>query len=486
MKDLVSLVAAGLAKELLVENIYCGVLVRAAKVGVLIVVVKNSGANLTEIDGVANRCGLSGLTAAVYATAGTAHNFDEVKLLFAGLNCLKKLLSVSSTGNNSNSDLSVAELVGSTLDTCDTADILEIKLLKLLAENNLSSHTESSLHYTAGSTEDSACAGTDIEGSVEGLVGKIAEVDTCGLDDSAKLAGGDSNVNVGNTCCGLVGTGNLELLRGTGNSGYEEDILRIKTHLLCVVGLIHSTEHLLRRLTGRKIIGKLREVVLAVLDPSGRTRGDHGKSTAVLNAAEELGSFLNDGEVSGEIHIVYAVKAEALESCNHLALNVSTGSVVKALAESSADRGSGADSNVLGRICDSIENLLSIVLLVESAGGACNDTLTAAYAGGVSKILLECGSNVSIKATVVGADSADILEITASCYATAAKDTLAVVTNKESGGLVGSRLGHSTAKVGLLNTVLKAELLKLAGGGANAGETLLVVSGKEKFKIHTS
>ena len=43
-----------------------------------------------------------------------------------------------------------------------------------------------------------------------------------------------------------------------------------------------------------------------------------------------------------------------------------------------------------------------------------------------------------------------------------------------------------TAELGLVNAILKAELLELAGSAANAGETLAVVVREQKLKVSLS
>ena len=105
--------------------------------------------------------------------------------------------------------------------------------------------------------------------------------------------------------------------------------------------------------------------MLAVLDPSGRARGDHGELTAILDAAHQLVSLLNDGQVSGEVHVVHALKAQGLDSGNHLTLAVGAGLIAEALTDLGTDGGSGADQHVLGGVCQSGEYLIGIVTLVE-------------------------------------------------------------------------------------------------------------------------
>ena len=58
-----------------------------------------------------------------------------------------------------------------------------------------------------------------------------------------------------------------------------------------------------------------------------------GSYAAVLYSSEEFGSFFHDCKVCGEVHVVYSVEAELLESSNHLAFNVCAGFVAEAFAD---------------------------------------------------------------------------------------------------------------------------------------------------------
>ena len=124
-------------------------------------------------------------------------------------------------------------------------------------------------------------------------------------------------------------------------------------------------------------------------------------------------------------------------------------------------------------------------MLFRSANGTSNDTLTAVYARGLGERHLKCGSNVCIKSTVVSADNADTLNYLTSCYATAAKDTLVVIAD-DGGSVVDLILVLNATEACLVNAVLVAKLLKLAGGATGAGQALLIVVGKKQLKIHLS
>ena len=253
--------------------------------------------------------------------------------------------------------------------------------------------------------------------------------------------------------------------------------------LLGIVGLHDSTEHLLRRLAGRQVLGHLREVVLAVLDPTGRAGGDHGQSATVLNTAEQLVGLLYNGQVGGHVHIEHTVKAQTAQSSNHLTLAVGAGLVAEALADLCTNGGSSADIDLLGGIAQSLEYLIGIVLLMESTGGASHDALTAVHAGGGVQRNLHGGTDHGIKATVVGTDHADALHIAASSNTATAQNALAGIAHDRGGGAVHAGLSHCALEAVLVHAVLLAESLQLAGGGAYAGEALLIVVGDQQLQI---
>ena len=204
---------------------------------------------------------------------------------------------------------------------------------------------------------------------------------------------------------------------------------------------------------------------------------------AVLHSVEEFGCLFHDGEVGGEVHVVDAVEAEALDSGDHLAFNVGAGLVAEAFAEGSSDRRSGADSDVLCRVGDGVENLLRVVLLVEGADRAGDDTLTTADTAGLSELLLEEGSDVSVEAAVVRADDSDSLHILAGCDAAAAEYALVVVADEERGAFVLFIVDARAFEVAFFAAVLVRELLELTVGAADAGETLPLVVRENELEV---
>ena len=133
------------------------------------------------------------------------------------------------------------------------------------------------------------------------------------------------------------------------------------------------------------------------------------------------------------------------------------------------------NNDVLGGIGDSLEYLIGVVALNQSACGTYNCTLTAAYAGNVVQFLIERTADHGVKAAVVSADDGNILLLT-SCYAATAKDTLVVVAHQMKCAVILFADGILSAQILLLvNAVLNAELLQLAVGVFGAGQAFFIV-----------
>ena len=479
-----SRVATVTALEVVVVNFLdSGVKVRFSHLHSAILVVESLCSYSLKINGISYVLRLDRLTAAVYATAGASHYLNEGPVCLALSDLIHNRLSVLSAGSNANLDIHTCNIVNRFLDAVGTAYLVEFKLGVILAGENVVSGTESCLHNAAGSTEDNSRTGVNAESGIEFLVGKSSELDAGSADHLSKLTGGKCNVNVNDAfaCRAHIISAYLELLSGTGHNGYNEDILRIVAHLISPVGLDKSAAHLLRRFARGKVVDHIGVVKLAELNPSGRARGDHRKSAAVLNALKKLGSLFNDGEVSRGVGIKYLLEAKSSECRNHFALNVGSDRHIEALSESSSDRGSGLYYNVLCRIVKSFPNLIGIVTLNKRAGRTNCGTLSARDTGSVSERKIECLSDAGIDTTVVSTDNGNVL-LFANCYAATAKDTLIVISYKVRSGVIKLIYGLEAFKGAGINAVLKAKLLKLAVGGTGAGEAVLVVSGEDKLE----
>ena len=237
--------AACLLEEFIIEKLHNGALVRSSQLDRRIEVIQCLSSDALEINEVSYAGGLERLSAAVDAAAGTSHDLNEVILLLAGDYAVNYLSCVSKTGSNTDLDINSADSVVSFLDAGGSSYLSELKCLALAVELN-SSCSESCLHNTAGSAEDSACAGCSLERIVELAVRKSVEVNACSLDHSAEFSCCECYIDIVELLRSLLLSCYLKLLCGTRDNADNEDILGIDIVLLSPVALDNSAEHLLR------------------------------------------------------------------------------------------------------------------------------------------------------------------------------------------------------------------------------------------------
>ncbi len=482
VQQLVSLMAVGLAEELIVKLLDIGILVALADGLILILNVKSLGALGADIAIAANGSADDRLTAAVYAAARAAHDFDEVILLLAGLYGIEKLSSAARGGGDGDANVDISNLYGGFLNSLNAADSGEVHILKGLA-GNLISGTQSGFHNSAGCAEDYGSAGGRAEHRIEILVSQLHEVDACHLNHLCKLAGGDDLINIRLARSGQLRALCLELLRGAGHDGNNLNVLLVPAHLIRIIALDDSAFHLVGALAGAEIRDELGIIGFAELNPSGRAAGNHRENPAVVHAVEQLGGFLHDGKVSAEVGIEHLLEAKATQSGGKLAGAGRSHRHSEFLAEGGADGGSGLNDNVLGLILKQLPYIVRGILLAKRSDRANVDALTAVDAGSFVKLHVPSGSDGALEATVASADNANLLDVIADGYAAAAKDALVVIADDGRREVINLVLVHASGEhIGIVNAKLLAQRLQLAALAAGAGEALLLMVGEEQLK----
>ena len=318
---------------------------------------------------------------------------------------------------------------------------------------------------------------------IEFAVFQLGEEDTCSLNHSGKFARGDRNINIGNTCCALILATDFKFLCGTGHNRNADNVLRINIILFGIVGLKNSTKHLLRRFAGRKMRKHLGEIMLAILDPTGRARSDHRQNTAVLNTLDQFIGFFHNGKVGGNIGIKDLIKAQLLKSGYHLAFHIGADRHIKGFTQSYTDGRSHLNNNMLGGIRHCFPNLIGIILFSQRAGGASHNTLTAGYARSQTQTIIESRADVGGETALVCTNNRDTLPFIANRYATAAKDTFIIIANHMDGGIINIEcINIAIECIFLIHAIFIAKTLQFARTGTNAGKTLLIVIGKDQFQ----
>ncbi len=280
----------------------------------------------------------------------------------------------------------------------------------------------------------------------------------------------------------LLLPGDLVLLGRAGHDGHHEDVLGVDARLLGVVGLDQGAEHLLGGLAGGQVGHHLGVVLLAVPDPAGGAGGNHGHVVAGLEAVEELGALLHDGEVGGGVHVEHLVKAQAAQGGDHLALHIGAHGQAEALAQGDPDRGGGAHHHVLGGVGQGGPDLVGVVPLLEGAGGAGHDALAAGHAVHLVQVPVKGAADVGHIPPVVGADDAHLLGLAAHGGAAPAEHALGVVPHQVEGAVLD--LGQELV-VGVAHRVdaqIPGQVLELALAAAGAGEAVHPVVGEDELQ----
>ena len=487
VEEVMSLVAAGFAEIFIVDLLNDGVLVRLTVGGCFVLGVEGSSSERFKINMSSGVSIMERLTAAVYAAAGTSHDFDKVVMSLTFFNFGEELACVSGAADNSNLNFGARNGVGSFFDTFDTANFFVINGFSGFVFKNFNNGSESSFHNAAGSAEDVSRTGSAAEDRIEFFIGKSGEVETCGLDHTSKFAGCDGNIDIVEAVNLVLFTGAFEFLSGTGHNGNNGDRFGIDAHLFSVVALHESAVHTLRRFSGRKVGNEFGEVVFAVLNPTGRAGSDEGKRTFAVKTFDKFCAFFHDGDVSRNVNINNRVEAESVKSCNHFTFNIGADGHVKAFAEGCSDSGSGSNNNVFIGIGESIPNLPSVVLFVDSANGAVNNALTASDTGNVFKVETESGTDIGYEASFISADNANALNVLTHSNATTAKNAFIVISYEVGVGVFDSVFRSSACKtVNVFNAVFLTESLKFAVLVSYAGKTFFVMGGKDKLKSSLS
>ena len=438
----------------------------------------------TEIGEVPDGSRLEGLAAAVDTAAGAGHDFDELIVGFAFLDGPEDLLGVGKAGADGDFQGQAAHGVGGFLDAFGSPDFLEVQRFagSIPAGEPVGCGAEGSLHNAASCAEDQTGAGVDAKRCVVILVGEVHEVKAGGLDHPGKLPGSQGNVHIGDACGRLVFPSHLKFLGGAGHDGDHSHVLGVDAQLFGVPGLGHGAEHLLGRLAAGQVGEEFGEIVLAVLDPSGRAGGDERQGSAVLDSIHQLGGLFHDGQVSGKVGVEHFRKAQAPESGYHLAFRIGSDGHAEGFADGHTGGRSGLDDDSLGGVGQELQNVLSLILLGEGAGGAGYDALAAGDAGGLAQRGLKRTGDVGAEPTLVGADDAHVLPFAADGGAAAAEHALVVVADHVGCGVVDVVVDPLAVVNGLVgDAVVQAELLELTFAGLDAGETFPLVGGEDQL-----
>ena len=177
------------------------------------------------------------------------------------------------------------------------------------------------------------------------------------------------------------------------------DLLRIDVHLLREVGLDGRTLHADGALCGGDVRNHLGVERFTVADPGrAATRELRQRGRGLRDAFDELGGFLADREVGGEVRVENVVPAEAAQKLDHLAFDEGAVGHVEGVAQGNADGRARREDHDLAGICHGLLDILAGGLDLKGVGRADGNALAAVNADGA----------VARLGKIVGAVDADV------------------------------------------------------------------------------
>ena len=193
---------------------------------------------------------LNGLTSAVDTASGASHDFNELIVGCAVLDSLHNGVGIRKSACDTDLDILAGHGICGFLDTVCSSDLCKVGILKLLACQSFNRSSQSGLHNTAGCAEYDGGTGTLAQRIVKFLIGQMTEIDTCAVYHSGKLTCCQSDIDIRITGSGLIVTLCLKLFGCARHDADNNYVCGVDAHFLCIPGLYHRTEHLLRGLAG--------------------------------------------------------------------------------------------------------------------------------------------------------------------------------------------------------------------------------------------
>ena len=423
------------------------------------------------------------LAAAVDAAARAGHDLHERIARVARLDALNQLLRRAGAVGHGHLQLLAAQREGRFLDARQPANLVVFHVLHGAVFQHVGGGAQRRLHHAAGHAEDRRRAGGLRHQLVKAfLIRQAREVDARVANHARQLARGEGDVHGAHAVDDHLRALGFKLLGGARHHRDDHDVRRVDAGLFGVVGLDDRAFHLHRGFAGGHVGDHLWEVVLQILDPSRRAGGEHRQHAAVLDAAQQLGRFLHDGQIRAEIGVKHLVKAQTAQRLRHLAGDAGADGQAEFLAQRHADGRSGLHDDELLRVGERIPDLVRVVALAQRADRAGVDALAAEHAVRLQHGLSERRGDHGLKAAVHRADRADLLHIAADGHAAAAQDALVRVADDGRGEIIQRIMDVFALEAVLVHAQLLRQILKLAVLAAHAGEALALVVGEDQLQ----
>ena len=223
--------------------------------------------------------------------------------------------------------------------------------------------------------------------------------------------------------------------------------------------------------------------MLQKLHPSRRAarelRQRHGfvlLNQGLVETDQQLGAFLNDGEVGREVGVEDLVESAQAQRRVHLERQRLARLKAEALADARARARGSLDHDVLGRVVNGRPDLVGRVVRPQRAGRAAVDALSAVDADDLAQRLVNEGFHFGRLGAAGHFQHADLLQINAGAHAAAAEDALVHVAHDGVAGAVNLKAGFiGMPEAEEVYAVLLGQRLQLAVVVAGAGVAFPIV-----------
>ena len=223
--------------------------------------------------------------------------------------------------------------------------------------------------------------------------------------------------------------------------------------------------------------------MFAVFNPARRTGCDHREDSAVLYPVKEFMGFLHNRQIRTEICIKHFIKADAPKSCGHLAFHICSHRISEFFTESGTHSRSGLYTDILLRIGHGVKNLVNKIFFSQSPCRTDGNTLATGYAACLTESHVKGRTNIGFKASLIGSNHADALNLFTDSHTTTAENTFAVIANHMGGRGINFAFKHLAVIFMFIgHAQIPAELLQFTVSASNAGKTFLPVIGQKKLK----
>ena len=321
------------------------------------------------------------------------------------------------------------------------------------------------LHHAAGRAENGPRAGISAQQRIHLLViRQIAEINARALNHAAQLARRQRNINVllpG--AAHFLAPLNLKFLGGARHDGHHENVLRVQPLLLRIIRLRQRADHGMRRLGRGEIVNEIRREFFHVVGPRRTATGNQRQRPApVRETLNELGAFLNDGQVRAEVGVEHRGKAQPPQRGIDFAGQQRARLIAEIFAQRHAHGGRNLRHAMLGGVRQSGIHFRSVAVLINRANRTMRRTLAALDARRFSQRNIRRRRNSHLLAAPDELQRPNALHALADSGAAPAQNALFGMQLQRAGRVIRRQIAQTLAIRSFANAELSRQPLQFA------------------------